>query len=74
MQSKKVPGLRHCVSINTHAYLLCRLSLGFLVSAISVPALTAIAFRMDAIAEVSLYSFCGIGHKRNHSFWGCAPN
>ena len=54
MQSKKVPGLRHCVSINTHAYLLCRLSLGFLVSAISVPALTAIAFRTDAIAEVSL--------------------
>ena len=54
MQPKKVPGLRHCVSINTHAYVLRRLSLGFLASAISVPALTAIAFRTDAIAEVSL--------------------
>ena len=54
MQSKKVPGLRHCVSINTHAHVLRRLSLGFLASAISVPVLTAIAFRTDAIAEVSL--------------------
>jgi hypothetical protein len=74
MQPKKAPGLRHCVGINTHAHVLRRLSLGFLASAISVPVLTAIAFRMDAIAEVSLYSFCGIGHKRNQSFWECAPN
>ena len=54
MPPKKASGLWHCMSINTYAYVLRRLPLGFLASAISVPALTAIAFRTDAIAEVSL--------------------